>query len=150
MEFPKIDPAKQALSLVDEFKAFAFKGNVIDLAVGVIVGAAFANIIKSLVDNILMPAIAVIAPGNKGYESWTLVLNGSTIHYGKFLADGLNFLLVTLALFLFVVKFLGWIARFHREKSAEIPPLTKDQALLTEIRDLLKSRNAASGPVEPA
>jgi len=136
-----LNPTKKAFSLFDEFKKFAFKGNVIDLAVGVIIGAAFGAIVKSMVDNILMPLIALILPGDKGYLAWEY----RGIAYGKFIGEVINFLLVALALFLFIVKFLGWLMKSKKEEAAEPPPLTKDQELLTEIRDLLKKQEGA-GP----
>jgi large conductance mechanosensitive channel len=144
MDFKHIDPAKQALSLFDEFKAFAFKGNVIDLAVGVIVGAAFGNIVKSLVDHIIMPSLGVVLPGKEGYTGWKLTIDGKPIPYGLFLGDVVNFLIVAATLFVFIVKFLGWLTKLRGEVPAT-PPLTKDQALLTEIRDLLKAQCAAHG-----
>lgn len=128
---------KRAGSLFDEFKAFAFKGNVVDLAVGVIIGAAFGAIIKSLVDNIIMPLISLAIPGDRGYEKWAWELNGKTIAYGKFLGDILNFLIVAIALFIFIKLFLGWLMKAKKEAA---PPLTTDQQLLTEIRDLLKQK----------
>ena len=127
---------KKASGLLDEFKKFAFKGNVIDLAVGVIIGAAFGAIIKSLVDNIFMPLIALILPGDKGYLEWQY----KGIAYGKFIGEIINFLLIALALYIFIVKFLGWILRSKRQETP--PPPTKDQELLMEIRDLLKQRPA--------
>ena len=129
-----LDPRKKAFSLLQEFKNFALKGNVIDLAVGVIIGAAFGKIIASLVENIFMPLLGLILPGG-GYQHWVIEVGGATVPYGKFLGDVVYFLIVALALFLFVVKFLGWVIR---SKEAAPPPLTKDQELLTEIRDLLK------------
>jgi large conductance mechanosensitive channel len=145
MDLKSFDPTKTAWSLWDEFRAFAFKGNVIDLAVGVIIGAAFSSIVKSLVDHIFMPLISVVMPGNQGYKDWALTVRGKTIQYGLFLADVVNFLIVALALYLFIAKFLGWIMAFKKQ---EAPALTKDQKLLTEIRDLLK-RPAADGPEGP-
>src|SRR5229473_6526422 len=65
-----LDPAKKVFSLFEEFKNFAFKGNVVDLAVGVIIGAAFGSIVKSLVENIFMPLMAAMLPGNEGYKGW--------------------------------------------------------------------------------
>ena len=130
----KIVPAKQAYSLFEEFKKFAFKGNVIDLAVGVIIGTAFGKIVDSLVKNLIMPVLGVILPGNKGYLGWRWTINGKEVPYGLFLGDVLNFLIVAAAMFLFIVKFVGWLV-----KSPPIPsPLTADQQLLTEIRDLLR------------
>jgi large conductance mechanosensitive channel len=130
-----LEPTKKAFSLLQEFKNFALKGNVIDLAVGVIIGAAFGKIIASLVENIFMPLIGLVLPGG-GYQNWVVEVGGTTIPYGKFLGDVVYFVIVALALFLFVVKFLGWVMRTRKE--APPPPLTKDQELLTEIRDLLK------------
>jgi len=134
-----IQPTKRAFSLFDEFKAFAFKGNVIDLAVGVIIGGAFGNIVKSLVDNIIMPTLGVILPGRDGYQGWAWTVQGKTIPYGRFLGDVVNFLIVALALFLFISKFLGWMMSLRKEEASTPPPLTKDQELLAEIRDLLRS-----------
>lgn len=131
-----LEPAKKAFSLFEEFKNFAFKGNVIDLAVGVIIGAAFAKIIDSLVKNIIMPLLSVISPSEQSYTGWKWVIGGHDIPYGLFLGDVLNFLIVAAALFFFIVKFLGWVLRV--KKDAAPPPLTKEQELLTEIRDLLK------------
>src|SRR5262245_61137075 len=103
------DPQEKARSLYQEFKAFAFKGNVVDLAVGVVIGAAFAKITESLVKNIVMPIIGLITPGKLGYEGWYLEINGQRIPYGHFLADVLNFLLIAFVLFLFIAKFLAWL-----------------------------------------
>jgi len=137
-----METAKKALTLVDEFKAFAFKGNVVDLAVGVIIGGAFGNIVASLVKNIIMPLVGVLLPGEHGYLGWKVLINGKEIPYGLFIGEIVNFLIVALALFIFIVKFVGWIMRAKKEEQAVVPPLTTDQVLLTEIRDLLKSRAA--------
>jgi len=139
MDFPVIDPKQKALTLLDEFKAFAFKGSVIDLAVGVIVGGAFATIVKSLVDNILMPVVGVLLPGRHGYLGWVANVDGKIIPYGKFLGDVVNFLIVAAALFFFIVKFLGGIMAYKKKADAPPPP-SRDQELLTEIRDLLKEQ----------
>jgi large conductance mechanosensitive channel len=147
MDFKTIDPAKSAMSMLDEFKAFAFKGNVIDLAVGVIIGGAFGNIVNSLVHNILMPLVAVLLPGNRGYEHWVLVIGTKSVPFGRFLGDVVNFLIVAFVLYLFIVKFIGWLMAFRKEQIDTLPPLTKDQELLTEIRDLLK--NAPRPAAEP-
>jgi large conductance mechanosensitive channel len=135
--------AKRAWTLLDEFKAFAFKGNVVDLAIGVIIGGAFHTIVDSLVKNLIMPLVAAILPGERGYMGWQFTIRGSTVHLGLFLGDVVHFLLVSAALFLFIVKFLGWILKIKKEEKTEIPPLTKDQELLAEIRDLLKSGTRA-------
>jgi large conductance mechanosensitive channel len=137
-----LDPRKKAFSLLSEFKQFAFKGNVVDLAIGVIIGAAFGAIVKSLVDDIIMPLIGLILPGDKGYEGWVWQVGGKAIPYGHFLGAVVSFLLVALVLFIFVVKFLGWVMKSKKEEIVAPPPPTKDQELLTEIRDLLKQRAA--------
>jgi large conductance mechanosensitive channel len=143
-----LNPAKQAFTLFDEFKKFAFKGSVIDLAVGVIIGAAFSGIIKSLVDNIIMPLVSLALPANQSYKeaAWPIG-EGKAVHYGQFLADVLNFLIIALVLFLFIVKFLGWLMRSRKEEAAAPPPLTKEQELLTEIRDLLKKDRTEARPL---
>lgn len=135
--------AGKAFSLFDEFKAFAFKGNVIDLAVGVVIGAAFGKIIDSLVKNLFMPLIGLVMPGDKSYEKWAWQYGpgkDQIVPYGLFIADVISFLVVALALFLFVVKFLGWVMKTKKAEAAAPPPLTRDQELLLEIRDLLKSQ----------
>jgi large conductance mechanosensitive channel len=131
-----LDPAKTAFSLFEEFKNFAFKGNVVDLAVGVIIGAAFGRIVDSLVKNVIMPLVSVLLPGEQGYAGWKLVFDGKEIPYGLFLAEIVNFLIVAFALYLFIVKFLGAIMK--SKEAAPAPGPTKDQELLTEIRDLLR------------
>jgi large conductance mechanosensitive channel len=132
-----LDAKKKVFSLFEEFKNFTFKGNVVDLAIGVIIGAAFGNIVKSLVDNIIMPLVSLVLPAEKGYESWAVTLAGKSVPYGKFIGDVVNFLLVAFVLYLFIVKFLGWVMKSKKEASP--PPPTKDQELLMEIRDLLKA-----------
>jgi large conductance mechanosensitive channel len=128
-----MDPTKRALSLFEEFKNFAFKGNVVDLTVGVILGAAFATVIKSTVDNLFVPLINWALPGEEVFRKRDL----GPVHVGAFLADLVNFLLVALLLYVFIVKFLGLVMKWRQEEPPP-PPLTKDQELLTEIRDLLK------------
>ncbi len=137
-----IVPTQKAFSLFEEFKNFAFKGNVVDLAVGVIIGAAFGKIVDSLVRHIIMPTVGVLLPGKQGYLDWKWVIDGKEIPYGLFLGEVVNFLIVSMALFLFVVKFLGWVMRTRKEDKAAPPPLTKEQELLTEIRDLLRDGRA--------
>jgi len=133
-----LEPTKKAFSLVEEFKSFAFKGNVIDLAVGVVIGAAFGKIIDSLVKHILMPLVSLLLPSQQGYLEWKLVVGEKEVPYGLFLGEVVNFLIVALVLFLFIVKFLGWVMKSKKEEAASPPPLTRDQELLAEIRDVLK------------
>ena len=138
----EIDPAEKAFSLWNEFKAFAFKGNVIDMAVGVIIGTAFGGIVKSLVDHIIMPLVSIIMPSKGGYTGWRPTVLGAEVAVGEFLGNVVNFLIVALVLFIFIVKFLGWITKSKKQAAAAPPPPTKDQELLTEIRDLLKAQKA--------
>ena len=102
---------KKTSSLFAEFKKFAFKGNVVDLAIGVIIGAAFGAVVKSLVEDIIMPLIGLILPGDKGYEGWAWQVGDKVVPYGKFLGAVVNFLIVAFVLYLFIVKFLGWVMR---------------------------------------
>ncbi|WP_165073069.1 large conductance mechanosensitive channel protein MscL [Paludisphaera rhizosphaerae] len=130
--------AGKAWTLFDEFKAFAFKGNVVDLAIGVMIGSAFHKIIDSLVQNLIMPVIAILIPGERPYTHWQFTARGSTVHIGLLLGDIIHFLLMSSILFLFLVKFLGWLIRPKRPDEA-IPVLSRQEELLTEIRDLLKA-----------
>jgi large conductance mechanosensitive channel len=139
-----LKPTKRAVSFAEEFKAFAFRGKVIDMAVGVIIGAAFGKIIDSLVKNIVMPLVSVLIPSNQGYLNWKLVVGAKEIPYGLFIGEMVNFLIIAFAVFVFMVKFLGWLsarqnALFSEAEATEQPEeLTKDQELLIEIRDLLR------------
>jgi len=132
-----------------EFKAFALRGNVIDLAVGVIVGAAFTTIVSSLVSDLLMPPLGVLL-GGIDFSDFFFVLKGPhaetlaaakqagavTLNYGLFINAVIRFIIVAFAIFLLV----RWINRlFAASKSAPAAP-TKSEELLTEIRDLLKTR----------
>jgi len=136
-------PTKQAFSLFDEFKNFAFKGNVIDLAVGVIIGGAFGKIVSSMVDNLIMPLVSVVMPGDGSYKDWSLVVGEQKIPYGAFLGDVVSFLILAMALFIFIVKLLGWIMQAKAAETAAAQPVpTQQQVLdvLIEIRDQLKQR----------
>ncbi|MHB8622229.1 MAG: large conductance mechanosensitive channel protein MscL [Sulfuricaulis sp.] len=140
MEIPQIQIPGKPLALVEEFKNFALKGNVIDLAVGVIIGSAFGKIVDSLVKHIIMPTISVLIPSDQGYLGWKLVIHDKEIPYGLFIGEVLNFLIVALALYLFIVKFLGFVMKTKKAEAAVPPALTKDQELLIEIRDLLSKQ----------
>ncbi|HZZ28859.1 MAG TPA: large conductance mechanosensitive channel protein MscL [Pirellulales bacterium] len=145
------EPAKKVGGLLEEFKAFAFKGSMIDLAIGVIIGAAFGTIVKSLVDNIVMPLVSLAIPNATSYENLKWILSTQTVdgkqvekavYYGKFLADLLNFVIVAFVVFIFLKKLMGWLMHAKQQEAATAsPPLSKDQQLLTEIRDLLKQRS---------
>ena len=136
-----MNPQKKVSTMLEEFKNFALKGNVVDLAIGVIIGAAFGKIVDSLVKHIIMPVIGVIMPGEQGYLAWKWVIRGKEIPYGLFIGEIVNFLIVALALYIFIVKFIGFLMKNKKEEAAAPPPLTKDQELLGEIRDLLRKSN---------
>lgn len=127
------------MGLGSEFKTFAMKGNVVDLAVGVVIGAAFGGIVKSLVDDILTPAI--LTPALKAAhlaDLSQLVIPGTAIKYGNFISQIISFVLVAFALFI-VIKAMN-AAKKKEEAAAPPPPApgpTQEQ-LLGEIRDLLK------------
>lgn len=139
-----MEPARQVVSkadlLLEEFKNFAFKGNVVDLAVGVIIGGAFGKIVDSLVTHVIMPLVSILIPSDKGYTEWAPAIGGKEIPVGLFLGEVVNFLIVAAALYLFIVKFLGLVMK--TKKDAAPPRPSKEQELLTEIRDLLKQRAA--------
>lgn len=125
------------MSIIKEFKEFASKGNVIDLAVGVIIGAAFGKIISSLVDDIITPAI--LTPALKAAhltELSQLVIPGTAIKYGNFISQVISFIVVAFALFL-IIKAMN--AAKKKEADASTPPPTEKE-LLTEIRDILKDK----------
>lgn len=122
---------------IKEFKEFISKGNVIDLAVGVIIGGAFSKIVSSLVNDIIMPLIGIVI-GGINLTNLTLKLGDATVNYGVFLQNILDFLIVALCIFIFVKI----INKFNRKKETPPAPLKKDDKtiLLEEIRDLLKKK----------
>lgn len=126
---------------IKEFKEFAVKGNVVDLAVAVIIGAAFGKIISSLVADIIMPPIGVLMGGLK-FTDWKINLNPTvTLNIGNFLQNVIDFLIIALVIFL-LIKMISHLKRqlIKSEGSESVSVLTKDQDLLAEIRDLLKEK----------
>ena len=119
-------PYKPVRSLWQEFKTFAFKGNMIDLAVGVVIGAAFGRVVSSLVDHIFMPLLATVGAGGKGYESWSVTIKGSEIKYGLFIGAVINFLLIAAVIFLIIVKLLGAITKRAESTAAPSEPVLKE------------------------
>src|SRR5205823_13514339 len=122
MEPSNSPPPPKKASLFAEFKNFAFKGNVISLAVGVVIGAAFGKIIDALVKQIIMPLVSLVVPGEQGYLGWKIVVGEKEIPYGLFLGEVVNFVIVALALFLFTVKFLGWVMKSKEEEAVSPQP----------------------------
>lgn len=123
------------MSIAREFREFAVKGNVMDLAVGVIIGAAFGKIVSSLVEDVVMPVLGVLL-GGLNFSDLALKVGSATLKYGKFLQTCLDFLIIAWAIFL-LVKLIN---RLKREEAKPEPPKAppRQEALLEEIRDLLK------------
>lgn len=138
--------------MLKEFREFAMKGNVVDLAVGVIIGAAFGAIVASMVGDIIMPVIGAVTGGldfsnyytglSKAVTATNLAdakKQGAVLAWGSFLTVTLNFMIVAFVLFV-VIRLINKLKRKDEAKPAEPPAPTKDQILLTEIRDLLKRK----------
>jgi large conductance mechanosensitive channel len=135
--------------MLEDFKKFALRGNVVDLAVGVIIGAAFGAIISALVGDLIMPVIGAVS-GGLDFSNYFIALSpkvtavtlpeaqkqGAVLAYGHFLTVTLNFIIIAFALFL-VIRAMSHLIR--KEEAKPAPP-TKQEELLTEIRDLLKQR----------
>ena len=124
------------MSMMKEFKAFAMRGNVMDLAVGVIIGAAFGKIVASLVDNILMPIIGILMQGVK-FDALMIKVGDAEIKYGMFIGAILDFVIIAFVIFL-MIKAMNRMMKKEETAPSAPPAPTKDQLLLTEIRDLLK------------
>lgn len=139
--------------MIKEFKEFAFKGNLIDMAVGIIIGGAFGTVVKSLVDNVFMPVIGKYTggvnfsdmyvnlnfPDQKVAYADALKAGEPVIGYGQFITDFISFLLIAFAVFLIMKKALGVLKR-EKEKPAEPAAPSAQEKLLMEIRDLLKGQ----------
>ncbi len=126
-----------------EFKEFIARGNVIDLAVGVIIGAAFGKVVSSLVGDLIMPPLGLIL-SEVNFSNLGIVLKQASgdapaviFAYGKFIQTVIDFLIIAIAIFL-LVKLIN---NFRRQAAAEPAPPTKEEELLTEIRDLLKAKS---------
>jgi large conductance mechanosensitive channel len=139
--------------MLQEFKKFAMRGNVVDLAIGVIIGAAFGKIVGSLVDDIIMPVIGRIF-GGLDFTNFFIGLTpdsskaatydaakkaGATLGYGTFITITVNFIIIAWVMFL-VVKGMNRMIKAEEQAPPPPAPPTKDQELLTEIRDILKAR----------
>jgi large conductance mechanosensitive channel len=133
------------MSLLQEFKAFAVKGNMIDMAVGIIIGAAFGKIVSSLVGDVIMPPLGMII-GGVDFSDLAITLKaaeGETpavlLAYGKFIQTIIDFTIIAFAIFI-GIKAINKLKREEEAAPAAPPAPTKDQELLTEIRDLLKAQ----------
>ena len=124
------------MGFVKEFKEFAVKGNVMDLAVGVIIGAAFGKIIASLVDNILMPIVGILLQG-VNFQTLSIKVGEAEIKYGLFIGAIIDFVIIALVLFM-IIKGMNNMKKQEAVAPTVSPAPTKEESLLTEIRDLLK------------
>lgn len=135
---------------LQDFKAFAMRGNVIDMAVGVIIGGAFGKIISSVVADVIMPPLGLLV-GGVNFTDLKLELKPAemvdgemqdavTLNYGNFLQTAFDFIIIALSIFLFV-KLIGKLMRKKEEEPAAPPAPSKEEQLLTEIRDLLKKQS---------
>jgi large conductance mechanosensitive channel len=117
-----------------EFKSFVFRGNVISLAVGIIIGAAFNDIVKAIVDNILMPIVGILT-GGYDFKNLGFTVHNAKIQYGMAIQASVSFIIIAFCLFL-IVKAAN--AASKKEEAAAPPAPSNEEVLLTEIRDLLK------------
>lgn len=130
--------------MIKEFKTFAMKGNVIDMAVGIIIGAAFGKIVSSIVNDIIMPPIGLLV-GGVNFKDLKIVMKKAvednpdvTLNYGNFIQVTFDFLIIALAIFM-VIKAMNAAKRKEEAAPPPAPPApSKEEILLTEIRDLLK------------
>ncbi len=133
------------MSMLKEFKDFAVRGNVVDMAVGIIVGAAFGKIVSSFVADVIMPPIGLLI-GGVNFSDLAFVIKEAagqttavTMNYGSFIQTIIDFTIVAFAIFL-AVKALNSLKKKEAEKPAEPPKPSNEEVLLTEIRDLLKQK----------
>ena len=139
---------------IQDFKAFAMRGNVIDLAVGVIIGGAFGKIVSSLVNDIIMPVIS-LAVGGDGYKNLKYVIvkgqeaaegvdavEEVAINYGMFIQNIIDFIIIALSIFV-AIRVIERFKRKEAEAPAAPPAPSQEEVLLTEIRDILKSQNSS-------
>jgi len=124
------------MSLIKEFREFAVKGNIVDLAVAVIIGGAFGKIVSSLVEDIVMPAVGSL--GRVDFKSLMWQVGDARIMYGKFLQTCVDFFIITAAIFLMVKIINDLRRRYEDQPPAATPP--RQEQLLEEIRDLLKKK----------
>ena len=137
-------------TFLQDFKAFAMRGNVMDMAVGVIIGGAFSKIITSVVSDIIMPPIGLLVGGlNFTDLKWEMkpaqeidgvMQEAVTLNYGNFLQTAFDFIIIAISIFIFI-RLISKLSRKKEEAPAAPPAPSKEEVLLTEIRDLLKEQN---------
>ncbi len=133
------------MSMIQEFKKFAMRGNVVDMAVGIIMGAAFGKIVSSFVADVIMPPIGLLI-GGVNFTNLAITIKGAvgetaavTVNYGKFIQNIFDFLIIALAIFM-AIKAMNTLMKKEEEAPAQPPVPTKEEMLLTEIRDILKQK----------
>lgn len=131
--------------LMEEFKAFITKGNIIDMAIGVIIGGAFSGLVTSLLDNIISPILGFFSYG--GINGFSITLWKAELRIGAFFMDVVNFIIMAAVVFLIMKVVTSLIAKMKKQQEAAPPAPakpTKEEELLTEIRDLLKAQAAGT------
>jgi len=136
------------MSMLTEFKEFAVKGNMVDMAVGIIIGGAFGKIISSLVNDVIMPPLGLLI-GGVDFSDLAVVLKQAgqgaeevTLRYGLFINNLIDFLIIALAIFM-VIKAMNRLKRKEEKALVEPPAPPREEQLLAEIRDLLKKRDSS-------
>ncbi|MEX1312652.1 MAG: large-conductance mechanosensitive channel protein MscL [Desulfotignum sp.] len=133
------------MSMIKEFKAFAMRGNVVDMAVGIVIGSAFGKIVSSFVADVIMPPLGMIL-GNVNFADLAITLKEAsgdvpavTLNYGNFIQTAVDFVIIAFAIFM-VVKGMNALKKKEESVPAAPPAPSKEETLLTEIRDLLKHK----------
>jgi large conductance mechanosensitive channel len=135
------------MSMMKEFREFVMRGNVVDMAVGIVIGAAFGKIVSSFVNDVLMPPLGVVLGGVDFSDLAVRLKEASgevaavTLNYGSFIQSVVDFAIIALAIFM-MVKVMNSLKRKQEAQPAAPPKPSAEEALLAEIRDLLRSRNA--------
>ena len=134
--------AEQKTGLVGEFKEFLLRGNVVDLAIAVVIGTAFALVIKAFVSDMLTPIISIFAKKTT-FQDLVITVRGSRFQYGDFLNAAITFVITAAIVFFFVVAPINYMMERHKRavEDGETPPLSEEVVLLKEIRDLLASKS---------
>ena len=126
------------MSILKEFKEFAMRGNVMDMAVGVIIGGAFGKIVSSLVDDVIMPVIVVLT-GGVDFSKLSLMVGDAEVKYGMFIQNIIDFLIIAICIFS-MIKVMNSISAKKKEEPAVPAEPSNEEKLLSEIRDLLKNK----------
>ena len=135
----EVESVKKISKSADEFKTFISRGNVVDMAVGVIIGGAFGKIVTSLVNDLLMPLIGVVI-GGLDFSALSLKVGDATVAYGNFIQTVIDFIIIALCIFAMIKFFEKFKKKEEKEVKKEEPKKSDEVLLLEEIRDLLKKK----------